>query len=298
MTIQTSARRRELGDELRRARENAGLSGNQLADRIGWQPSKLSRVERGLNRCTEVEAAMILGYLRTPIAEVNRILALCGAEPDGSWLQAFGNRVPDQLRTLVLQESTATTIYQLELNRVPGLLQTEDYARSLIRQSGLIPEPGIEPRVRARMARQALLRREDAPSFIFYVHEQALTMEVGGPGIMHEQMLHLLFLANQPCVAFRIIPNVAGPHAGLSGSFRLMLYADHHPLVYIEFQNRCLILEAAMDTVAYRMVLGKLADQALSTGQSRSMLADYASHYDRMEAADDDFGDGLAQEQL
>ncbi|GAA4413641.1 helix-turn-helix domain-containing protein [Actinokineospora soli] len=299
MTTQTSARRRELGDELRRARERSGLTAAQLADQLGWQPSKLSRVERGLNRCTEVEAAMLLGYLRAEPDEVRRILALCDDEERGSWLQAFGNRLPDQLRTLILSESTACAIASVELNRIPGLLQTECYTRAMLCEAGLVPSAGVEPRVEARQARQALLHRSNPPNFVFYIHEQALGLQIGGPAVMHEQMLYLVFAASQPGCVIRIIPTAAGAHAALDGPFRLMSFAEHHPVVYLETQNRSLVLEKPLDIASYKLVLAKLADQALSATESRSMLVDYASRYDVMEAAaSDDSGDQVAEEQL
>lgn len=288
-----SARRRELGDELRRVRLATGMSATLLADRLGWSASKLSRIESGKTSCDEVEAAMLLGYCRAEPKEISRILALCTEHDDGSWLQSHGSRLPDQLRTLVLHETTASAMHVLEISRVDGLLQTEDYAREMMRGAGLVPEPGIEPRVRARMARQSLLRRISPPDIVFYMHEAALRLQVGGPQVMHEQLLHLLLLSSQSRCAIRVIPEGIGPHAGLSGPFRLMQYKDHPSVIYIETQNRSLILESHADIATYWLILGKLAEAALSAEESRSVLADYASRYDRAEASHD-HGDDLA----
>ncbi|UVS81013.1 helix-turn-helix transcriptional regulator [Actinokineospora sp. UTMC 2448] len=286
--IQTSARRRELGDELRTAREAAGVSGMKLAAMLGWSNSKLSRVERGLNRCTGTEAAILLGYLRAKPETVERIVRLCEDDRPGPWVQPASNRVSDQLRTLIMHETTATLIYCLEINRVPGLLQTEEYARSMIRGTGLVPEDGIEPRVAGRLARQSLVRGPDSPTFVFYLHEHALRLPIGGPAAMHEQLLKLLLTSSQDGCAVRVIPESLGPHAGMGGPFTYMQFADHDPVVYVETQNRCLFLEQPGDIASYRLVLGKLGEQALSARDSRFILSEYADYYDKLEAGNGD----------
>lgn len=287
----TTARKRELGDELRRARVRAGMTGLELAERLTWSTSKLSRIETGKGSCTEAEAAIILGYCRAPIEDVKRILPLCDGDEEGAWLQAFGHRLPDELRTLILSEATASEIHELEIIAVPGLLQIEDYARALIGGYGLVPEAGVEPRVRARVIRQGLLRGVNPPSAVFYIHEQALRLPVGGPKVMHEQLLHLMFLASLPRCVIRVIPTAAGPHPGMAGSFRLMRFAEHSPLVYRELENRGLILESSIDVATYTLILNKVAEVALSAGESRSMLAELASHFDRARAGDGEQGD-------
>lgn len=291
--MDATVRSRELGDELRRVRQIRGLKATELAHAIGWSESKISRVESGKTCCSEVEAAIYLAYCRVTPRELDRIIALCGGEDEyGSFLRHHGERLPDQLRTLVLHETTAAAVFQLELNRVPGLLQTEDYARAMMRESGLIPEPGIETRVQARMDRQILMQRKNPPEFTFYIHEHALRLPVGGTAVMHEQMLHLLFMTSQPFCQVRVIPASIGAHAGLGGPFRLMQFADHQPVVCLETQNRSLFLESSRDIATYWLILGGLAAVALHAEQSRSMLASLASEYDRPGAGS--HGDGVA----
>ncbi|MBC6449392.1 helix-turn-helix domain-containing protein [Actinokineospora xionganensis] len=243
--MDATVRSRELGDELRRVRMVRGLKAAELAHAIGWSETKISRVESGKTSCSEVEAAIYLAYCRVTPRELDRIIALCGGEDEhGSFLRHHGERLPDQLRTLVLHETTADLVEQLELNRVPGLLQTEDYAREIIGGPGLLPSPAIEPRVRARMDRQTVIHRWNPPGFTFYIHEDALRLPIGGTAVMHEQMLQLLFLGELRHCAIQIIPTAAGAHAGLDGPFRMMRYEDHSPVVCVETQNRSLFMEA------------------------------------------------------
>jgi hypothetical protein len=252
----------------------------------------MSRVESGKVPCSEVDAAIYLAFCRITPKELDRIVSLCSGDEGGTWVRHHGERLPDQLRTLALHETTAQGIYELELNRVPGLLQTEDYARSMMREAGMIPEPGIEPRVKARMERQVLLQRQQPPECTFYIHEQALQLPVGGAAVMHDQMLHLMFLASRPLCGVQIIPTSAGPHAGLAGPFRLMQYTEHQPVICVETENRSIFMESQTDIATYWLILGNLAQAALSVKESRSVLASYASRYDRTEAGS--HGDGVA----
>ncbi|GLZ40119.1 helix-turn-helix transcriptional regulator [Actinokineospora sp. NBRC 105648] len=297
MNMKATVRRRELGTELRKVRESTGMTLNELARNVGWDPSKLSRIEHGKLPCTEIEAAILLGYCRVAGNRLDEVVALCSGDVDGTWLRQNGG-IPDQLRTLVMHEACASAIYALELNRIDGLLQTEDYARELMRGAGLVPEHGIPPRVRARLERQTLLRRADPPSFVFYMHEQVLHLPVGSDQIMHEQMLHLLFLADRPRCVIRILPTEAGPHAGLGGPFRVMQYVDQQSVVCLETQNRSLFLESSVDIATYWLILAKLAEVALTAQESRSVLAAAVSRYDRVGVRDHGDPDGLAQEQL
>ncbi|WP_436501101.1 helix-turn-helix domain-containing protein [Actinokineospora sp. HUAS TT18] len=287
-----TARSRELGDELKKARLRQGLTGRELGHLIGWNESKVSRVESGKVSCSDVDAAIYLAFCRVTPKELDRIVGLCSGDEDGTWVRPHGEKLPDQLRTLVLHETTASAIYSLELNRIPGLLQTEDYAREIIGGPGLLPEPGIEPRVKARMERQIILRRATPPDLTFYIHEQALRLPVGGAQVMHEQMLHLLFVSSRPFCSIQIIPTAAGAHAGLAGPFRLMQYTDHQPLICVETENRSVFMESQADIATYWLVLGNLAQVALSVKESRSVLASLASEYDRTEASS--HGDGVA----
>ncbi len=273
-----------------------GIDAKELAARIGWSPAKMSRIELGKSGCSEIDAAIYLGFLRIPREDISRIIALCTGDEDGSWLRHHGQRLPDELRTLVLHETIASSIFALELNRIDGLLQTEDYTRAMMRESGLIPDSGIEPRVQARKERQTLLRRISPPDITFYIHEHALRLPVGGNQVMHEQMLELVFRSQRPCCTIRVIPAAAGAHAGLGGPFRMMRFEEHHPVICLETQNRSLFLESVTDIATYQLILGGLADVALNAEESRSMLVALASEYDRPGADND--ADNVAQEQL
>ncbi|SNR56320.1 Helix-turn-helix domain-containing protein [Haloechinothrix alba] len=279
----STARARELGAELRHARETIGLSGVEMARRLGWSHSKVSRMESGQRSASEVDTAIYLSSCGVARAELERLLELARQADDGYWVRPHGQALPDELRSLVIQESTATSITSFELSRINGLLQTEEYAREIVRNSAAVPTDGVQLRVEARMARQSLLRRYRPPRLLFYVHEQALRLPVGGARVMHEQLLQLVFVTSLPHCSIRVVPTATGAHPGLSGPFRLMQDAEHRPMVYVENETASLFLESPEDVSTYRRILARLAELALDEGQSRAWLAELASEYDRAE---------------
>jgi hypothetical protein len=130
------------------------------------------------------------------------------------------------------------------------------------------------------MARQNLLKRRNAPSCLFYIHEQALQLPVGGVEVMRHQIWHLLMASSSPRCAIRVIPIAAGAHAGMAGPFRLMEFYQEKPVVYVENETSSLFLEDQQHIDSYRQVLRQLHTVALDEGESREWLAGLASGYD------------------
>lgn len=280
---ESSARRRELGSELRRLREKAGFQGKDIARTLGWAESKVSRVETGLRGITELEAAIYLATCRVPSDELKRLLDLHAEVENGVWLRRHNPRLPDELRSLIVQETTAAAISSYQPLIVPGLAQTEDYARSAFQEHGRFSDDGIELRVRARMQRQHLTRRPRPPRLQFFVHEQALRLPVGGMRVMHDQLLHLVLLNSLPHWSVRVLPTCTGVRGGAEGSFMLLEYAGFKPSVYVELHTAGLFLEQPDDIAAYREVLHRLAEVALNREESTAVLARLASEYDQPE---------------
>src|SRR5205823_1744786 len=137
-------------------------------------------------------------------------------------LSAFDGRVVDELMALVVHETTASTIEQYETTLVPGLLQSEDYARALFRECGFEAEDMIERWVEVRMDRQAILRRAQPPQMTFYLAEHALRSGVGGPAVSHDQLMKLWFACSWENCSVRVIPADRIEKVGRVSSFRLM----------------------------------------------------------------------------
>ncbi|QWF80086.1 helix-turn-helix domain-containing protein [Amycolatopsis sp. CA-230715] len=277
----SSAHKREIGEALRDARERANLTAAQLAGRLDCSASKVSRMESGHRGVAELDLTMFLANCGTPRKEVVELLEVLRESDDGYRLRPHQERLPDELRSLIAQENLATSIIDFEPGVVPGLLQIEDYARAVFQWAGLFDEPGIELRVRARMARQQLLRRRDAPGFTFYLPEQVLRAQVVPVEFLHDQVMHLLRISSFDRCTIRVIPENACPGGVLGGAFRLLRFAEHRPVVYVENQTTSLFLEKPEDLDVYRQRLSRVAGFALDGGESREWLARLASEYHR-----------------
>jgi transcriptional regulator with XRE-family HTH domain len=270
-------RSRELGDGLRQAMKRAGLTGKQAAQRLDVSPSMVSMLLSGKRGASEVDIAAFLGACQVNGPERDRLLALCREQDTPGWYQQHGSRLPKQLVTLIDHEDKAVAISDFQPIMVPGLLQTGEYARALIRETGNVPPGEVDDRVAARLGRQRLFSRERPARFTFYLHEFALRLPVGGPEVMAEQLGHLLRMSRRSYLTLRVVPAARGGHAGIAGPFKLMEFAEFKPVAYLESETSCLFLERPEEIAAYQRILGVLAETALGEGQSTKLIAALAT---------------------
>jgi transcriptional regulator with XRE-family HTH domain len=270
-------RSRELGEGLRRAMEYAGLNGQQVAHQLGLSPSWVSRLVSGKRNATAVQVSAFLAVCRVTGEKRDRLLALCDDQHTPGWFQQHGSRLPQQLVTLIDHENKAVTISEFQSTVMPGLLQTGDYARALIREAGTVPADEVDDRVAARLARQSLFSRDRPARFTFYLHEFVLRLPVGGPVVMSDQLHHLLRMAVRPYLTLRVVPGTQGAHAAINGSFTLMEFAEFKPVAYLESETSSLFLEKPVEIDAYQRILAALAETALGEGESRKLIATLAT---------------------
>ncbi|MGH3780375.1 MAG: helix-turn-helix domain-containing protein, partial [Pseudonocardiaceae bacterium] len=270
-------RSRELGEGLRQAMQQAGLTGKRAAQMLDWSPSFVSLLLSGKRGASEVDIAAFLGVCRVKGAERDRLLALCREQDTPGWFQQHGSRLPKQLMTLIDHENKAVAIGDFQPMVVPGMLQTAEYARALIRETGNVPPGEIDDRVAARLARQSLFSRDRPARFTFYLHEFALRLPVGGASVMSEQLRHLLRMSIRPYLTMRVVPAAHGGHAAISGSFVVMEFAEFKPVAFLENETSCLFLERPEETAAYQNILRALAKTALGEEESRELIAHLAT---------------------
>ncbi|MGH3755295.1 MAG: helix-turn-helix domain-containing protein [Pseudonocardiaceae bacterium] len=270
-------RSRELGERLRRAMKQAGLTGQAAAHLLAWSQSRVSRLLSGKRGGSEVDVSAFLAVCRVKGDDRDQLLALCREQNTPGWFQQHGSRLPKQLMTYIDHEDKAVTISEFQSTMVPGLLQTGDYARALIHEAGTVPADEIDDRVAARLARQGVLSRDRAARFSFYIHEFVLRLPVGGPVVMAEQLHHLQLMSMRPSLTLRVVPAALGGHAAINGSFILMEFAEFKPVVYLENETSSLFLEEPVETDAYQRILAALAETALGVGESRELIATLAN---------------------
>lgn len=273
-----TGRARELGASLRFQREQAEWSEKRVAEFLEISQGQLCRIEQGSRSISDINVARCLTLYGVSGAEFEEIIALAREVDDCYRIRAHNDRLPDELRTLIHYESTASRIDTFEPSLIPGLLQTENYARAVFRWGALFPEEGIETRIEARMDRQKLLNANNRPWFRFFIHEHALAPAVIGAEIMRDQLMFLMLACNWDGCEIRIVPAEAGPITALSnGSFFLMSFGDLPPAVYVESACTSQFLEAPEVVERYGAIVKRLANLALPQAESQRRFASLAT---------------------
>ncbi|OLT13413.1 transcriptional regulator [Pseudonocardia sp. CNS-139] len=264
-----TVRSRRLAFELRRLREAAGLTREQVSEETGINPATLYRIETAAGRARPQRRTMIALLNLYGAGEQQRadLLALSREADVQGWLRPYHAELPEHYTAYISFEAEARTVRNYESLFIPGLLQTEDYARAVIR--GNLPmasQTEVEQRVQARMERQAVFAKEKPVQLWAIVDEAALRRQVGGAQVMRRQMTSVLAAAREPHLTFQMIPLSAGAHAGMSGSFVLMDFPNpaDPEVVYIESMAGDLFLEAEADVRRYTLLFDNLRAVAMS----------------------------------
>lgn len=260
----STAYSRDLGDELRRLRETCtGLKSNELAKKLGWDPSKVSTIEHGKARASEVDLIQFLSMCGKDIDFVNDFKRRYQYAFDEYFVQLSGN-----LRTVGMAESTARTIISYETLLVPGLFQTSEYAEGVYHADGTVAEERIPELVQCRTDRQAILQRHDQPDCLFYIHELALQQPMGDDGVMQAQYARLLSKAHM----IRIVP---ADVAVMSAGFILWEYEKANPIAYSESEFARVFVQDLGAIAKARQHFKQLEKVALDGEQTRSKLRQY-----------------------
>ncbi|TCB92712.1 XRE family transcriptional regulator [Micromonospora zingiberis] len=245
---------------LKAARAAAGVSQEGLAALIKWSPSLIAAIETGRRRPTmefavaSDEALQTGGLLAALLKEADR-------ERGPSWFAAWRG-----------YEQEATRLRAFEPCLVPGLLQTEEYARSVISAGGLQPPAMVDELVAVRMERQQVLHREDSPQCVFLLDETAVRRPVGGPAVLDAQLGRLLEATELPHVRLHILPVSVGAHVGFGGGFVLAELSGGEQAIYLENAARGHVVN---DPEMIRLMDRKwdsLLGEALSTSASLDLI--------------------------
>ena len=273
----STIRSRELGDELRHAMEVAHLSGKLAARRLGWSETKVSRLLTGRQSpIREMDVASLLTLCDVRGEEKERLVGLAREADQHNWLQHNISSLPEQLRTLISHENQASLIYQFDMSRIPGLLQTREYARALIERAATISPDKVESLVNARIGRQSLFSRDNHPDFMYFIHEVALRVPVGGEVVMSGQLHQLLRLGVRRYITIRVIPLEYGAFPVFDNSCRLVEFHQMKPVVYVDQHTAGSFFEDPTTVAAYRKIFGALADCSLGEGDSMDAIASLA----------------------
>ncbi|HEY0641708.1 MAG TPA: helix-turn-helix transcriptional regulator [Pseudonocardiaceae bacterium] len=233
-------KKRRLRVALRQARSDAGLTQKAAADGLVWSVSKIVRIEQGTVPVAPTDVrAMLHLYRVTDEDRVEQLVELAKeAREDKGW-SAFDDVISPATKELVGNEPAARVIYKYEPSVVPGLMQTQDYARALLRLLANSIDDA-ERLLTVRTKRQRMLEEPNRPELNFILGEAALLRPVGGPEVMREQLAHLLALATVPGINLSLLPFSAGAHRGIGSPFTVLQFDDPllADLLYLENADR------------------------------------------------------------
>lgn len=271
-----TVRRRRLGFELRRLREVAGVTIDYVAEQLECSASKISRIETGHTGVTPRDVRDLLDIYGVNGQECEELVDLARDARQKGWWHPYSAVLTSAYVGL---ETEAKSIREYVQQVVPGLLQTEEYARAMIRAARPdITANDVDSRVRVRMRRHSLLEQDDAVELWVVLDEAVLSRPVGGDEVMKRQLEHLVEAAELPNVTLQVLPFEAGAHAGMDGTFAILNFpkmADTD-VVFAENATGGLFLEKAEELRKYHFIFDHIRAAALRPEESVTLIAKLA----------------------
>ena len=281
-TTGSTVPRRQLGRHLRELRGSQRITVKAAAEKLEWSEAKIWRIETGQTSLRSHDVELMCRIYGAPADLTEALMGLAKETKARGWWHAYGDVIPEGFDVYIGLEEAASllSLYQSEL--VPGLLQTEDYARTLIEADNPgVDAEEIDRRVQLRIARQALVRRPVAPPELrVALNEAILRRPVGGPGVMAAQLDHLAEVAGLPNVSLRVVPFSAGLHHGvLSGPFVILRFPlngdgqESEPATtYMDGFTGALYLDKPREVERYASAFENIWSAALDEPASRGLI--------------------------
>ncbi|WP_171074043.1 helix-turn-helix domain-containing protein [Nonomuraea basaltis] len=265
-----------VGRQLRQLREGSGITREAAAYLIRGSHSKISRMEAGRTGFKLRDVADLLTlYGVNDEAERQAVLALAEQANAPAWWRDHRDVIPDWFEPYLGLERDAALIRTYEVQYVPGLLQTEDYARAVIVEGhkGDTPER-IERRVAVRMRRQHILNQPNPRKLWVVLDEAALHRRVGGDAIMRAQLEHLAQMADLPHITVQVLPFTSAAAVGGVGPVTILRFAQKElpDVVYVEHLTNALYLTKSADVMPYQKLMDELGISAPQGPASRAIL--------------------------
>jgi DNA-binding XRE family transcriptional regulator len=265
-----------LGRQLQTLREKAGMSYEQAADTIyasAWTLRRMEKAEVGLK--LNYVKSLLMAYGITDVRDIDTFLDLAREANKPGWWHSYTDVLPAWFRVFPGLEQAAELIRGYEPHCIPGLLQTEEYARALTAAG--YPNASSEEtarRVALRMARQQILSRPEPPRLWVVIDEAVLRRPVGGTAVMSAQLGQLIEATAQPNVTLQVLPLAVGAHPVMYGMFHLLRFpaAELPDIIYGENLTSAFYLDKAADVAAYTEALDRLCAQASPADKTASIL--------------------------
>lgn len=276
-----TAPKRWIAFALKRAREQAGKSRQDVVEHLDCTPAHISHLETGRNlpNAAECEKLLVFYGLGERWPFFRELLKAAKKGRDWWKAPAFSGAEPEWFDLYLGLEAWARVVASYDALVIPGLFQTFEYARALITaaNSGLT-EPEVKRRVDLRIERQTVLAREPEPLKVWSVlDEAALRRPIGGPKVMRAQLKHLMKLAERPNIDLQVLSIATGAHAGLDGTFTVLDFPLELPgdpgTVFVQNRLKGVYYEEPVEIDAYRQTLTRLQAEAVTPADSPNVIA-------------------------
>lgn len=278
-----TVRRRRLAAEMRRLRSARQANLDEVARGSDVGRTTVYRIEQASHAPKVNDIRALCRYYGLGEEETEALVALARESRQRGWWQRPGSSsaIPSWFETYVGLEEEASELLVYEPEVVTGLLQTEDYCRSLLRIDPVLPEEGIaerDHRVAVRLKRQERLNGPDAPKLWVILNEASIRRVVGGRTVMKKQLEQLIALSRPRRVTLQVLPFSAGAHAAADGSFHILHFPQqaHPSIVYLQFRRGSLYLEEQADLAEYMEIYEHLRAVALSPELSIELIEQVA----------------------
>jgi transcriptional regulator with XRE-family HTH domain len=271
-----SIRRKRLIIELRRLREQTGLTCEEVGAQLECSGTRISRIETGKIGVRPGDVRELLEVYGVTGPDADALVQLAREARRKGWWHTYGSLLPDWFEAYVGLESEAVKFRDFQPMVIPGLLQTQDYARAVLRAAPTAgPADEIDRLVALRMERQSILGREDPPELWLVLGEGALLTRVGDDAVMRAQIRHLMDVAQRPNVTLQVLPFTTAAHVQPVSLFTILEFDEptDPAIVYLEHLTGCLFVEEEAEVRRYRVIFDHLRAEALGTGQSIDLIA-------------------------
>ena len=275
-----TVRRRRFAAELRRLRASTGKTAEEVGKFLGWSKAKISRYELAQSGLKPADVARLLEYYGVQGSQREQLLTLAEEATYKSWWQTYADVLPEGHLAFIGLEAEATSFLEWQINVVPGLLQTEQYAREVLsgyQEVSTISPRAIQRRLETRLTRQQILTRDDDPlEYVAVLDESVLHRQRGGRSVMHAQLQHLADVSKRQNVTIHILPFDRN-HGLAVDSFSILQFGKAHEttlqdVVSLEHLSNELYVEGDTDTHQFRLAFKHLTKESLSPPKSRELI--------------------------
>jgi transcriptional regulator with XRE-family HTH domain len=269
---------RRLAIELKQFRDDSGMTGEQVAEQMGWSVAKVYRIEGDKVRVLVRDVQRLLRLYGVSGAQHDAVVELAKLARVKDWWQQYSGAIPEWFQFYVGLEAAASARRGYESELVPGLMQTEGYARAIMSTAPAPETDEVERQITVRMERQKRLTSSSPLTVWVVLNEAVVRRVVGGPQVMREQLAHLAELSALKNVTVQVLPYAVGAHPAMHGSFAIMEFPEpvDPDVVYLEAQTGALYLERTEDVRRYSLMFDYLRAQAFGPDASRDLIAQLA----------------------